>query len=257
MVTKSRDIVKQDRLGYTEIEIHRPKILFFEFQGLRPNIPHWIFYGDKQVTKWCNTAFGVDTYTNSDRDSFIKEPGDRFVNATEFPFGGGATNGGGDAPLTSAADGSIKGLFYLQSNADLFWPTNTDGTNFSALDISVLDRNESLSYAAAKFYSKAQYEDWYEYTTTEEVQVSESYTYTESVYYNDDNGGGSSNDNSGSWTPLTVANRTVWQPNASVVRAAASAASSSTHGYDDPPITYAAQQNARSAFAAMANDGIT
>lgn len=198
MVTKSRDIVKQDRLGYTEIEIHRPKILFFEFQGLRPNIPHWIFYGDKQVTKWCNTAFGVDTYTNSDRDSFIKEPGDRFVNATEFPFGGGATNGGGDAPLTSAADGSIKGLFYLQSNADLFWPTNTDGTNFSALDISVLDRNESLSYAAAKFYSKAQYEDWYEYTTTEEVQVSESYTYYETVQYSNSDGGGSSG-----WTVLS------------------------------------------------------
>jgi len=198
MVTKSRDVVKQDSLGYTEIEIHRPKILFFEFQGLRPNIPHWIFYGDKQVTKWCNTAFGVDTYTNSDRDSFIKEPGDRFVNATEFPFGGGATNGGGDAPLTSAADGSIKGLFYLQSNADLFWPTNTDGTNFSALDISVLDRNESLSYAAAKFYSKAQYEDWYEYTTTEEVQVSENYTYYETVQYSNSDGGGSSG-----WTVLS------------------------------------------------------
>ena len=56
-VTKSRDIVKQDRLGYTEIAIHRPKIFFFEFQGMRPNIPHWIFYGNKQVTRYCNTIF--------------------------------------------------------------------------------------------------------------------------------------------------------------------------------------------------------
>ena len=29
-VTQSRDVVKQDRLGYTEVEVHRPKIMFFE-----------------------------------------------------------------------------------------------------------------------------------------------------------------------------------------------------------------------------------
>lgn len=217
-VTKSRDIVKQDRLGYTEIEIHRPKIFFFEFQGMRPNIPHWIFYGNKQVTRYCNTSYSLSDYTDASRTSTIKEPGDSYVTATGFPADlGGATNGGGDNALTSSADGSIKGFFYLQSNADLNWPINTDGTNFSALDVSVLNRNEALSYAAAKFYSQGQYEDWYEYTTTEEVQVNESYTYTESVYYDDDDGGGSSNDNSSSWTSLTVNNRTVWKPKASTV----------------------------------------
>lgn len=228
-VTKSRDIVKQDRLGYTEIEIHRPKIFFFEFQGMRPNIPHWIFYGNKQVTRYCNTSYSLSDYTDASRTSTIKEPGDSYVTATGFPADlGGATNGGGDNALTSSADGSIKGFFYLQSNADLNWPINTDGTNFSALDVSVLNRNEALSYAAAKFYSQGQYEDWYEYTTTEEVQVSESYTYTESVYYNDDDGGGSSNDNSSSWTALTVANRTVWQPKASTVATTVAAMPSTT-----------------------------
>lgn len=258
-VTKSRDIVKQDRLGYTEIAIHRPKIFFFEFQGMRPNIPHWIFYGNKQVTRYCNTSYSLSDYTDAARTSTIKEPGDSYVTATGFPADlGGATNGGGDNALTSSADGSIKGFFYLQSNANLSWPTNTDGTNFSALDVSVLDRNEALSYAAAKFYSQGQYEDWYEYTTTEEVQVSESYSYFESVYYADNDGGGSSsNDNSSSWTALQVGNRTVYQPTASTVKAASSAASSSTHGYDDAPITYAAKQSARSSFAAMANAGIT
>lgn len=228
-VTKSRDIVKQDRLGYTEIEIHRPKIFFFEFQGMRPNIPHWIFYGNKQVTRYCNTSYSLSDYTDASRTSTIKEPGDSYVTATGFPADlGGATNGGGDNALTSSADGSIKGFFYLQSNADLNWPINTDGTNFSALDVSVLNRNEALSYAAAKFYSQGQYEDWYEYTTTEEVQVNESYTYTESVYYDDDDGGGSSNDNSSSWTSLTVANRTVWKPKASTVAATVSAMASNS-----------------------------
>ncbi len=228
-VTKSRDIVKQDRLGYTEIEIHRPKIFFFEFQGMRPNIPHWIFYGNKQVTRYCNTSYSLSDYTDAARTSSIKEPGDSYVTATGFPADlGGATNGGGDNALTSSADGSIKGFFYLQSNADLNWPTNTDGTNFSALDVSVLNRNEALSYAAAKFYSQGQYEDWYEYTTTEEVQVSESYSYFESVYYADDDGGGSSNDNSSSWTSLTVANRTVWKPKASTLAATVSAMASNS-----------------------------
>jgi hypothetical protein len=228
-VTKSRDIVKQDRLGYTEIEIHRPKIFFFEFQGMRPNIPHWIFYGNKQVTRYCNTSYSLSDYTDAARTSSIKEPGDSYVTATGFPADlGGATNGGGDNALTSSADGSIKGFFYLQSNADLNWPINTDGTNFSALDVSVLNRNEALSYAAAKFYSQGQYEDWYEYTTTEEVQVSESYSYFESVYYADDDGGGSSNDNSSSWTSLTVANRTVWKPKASTLAATVSAMASNS-----------------------------
>ena len=228
-VTKSSAIVKQDVLGDNEIEIHRPKIFFFEFQGMRPNIPHWIFYGNKQVTRYCNTSYSLSDYTDASRTSTIKEPGDSYVTATGFPADlGGATNGGGDNALTSSADGSIKGFFYLQSNADLNWPINTDGTNFSALDVSVLNRNEALSYAAAKFYSQGQYEDWYEYTTTEEVQVSESYTYTESVYYNDDDGGGSSNDNSSSWTALTAANRTVWQPKASTASSTASAMTSTT-----------------------------
>ena len=48
-VTRTRDVIKQDRLGYSEVDIHRPKIIFFEFKGLRPNIPHWIFFADKQM----------------------------------------------------------------------------------------------------------------------------------------------------------------------------------------------------------------
>lgn len=183
-VTQSRDVVKQDRLGYTEITVHRPKIMFFEFQGLRPNIPHWIFFGNKQVTKYCNTSYSLTDYTSAARDSKIKEVGDAYVAASSFPTAlGGATNGGGDNPLTVSADGSLKGFFYLQSNASLNWSINTDGTNFSALDISVMNRNDSLSYAATKFYGNGQYEDWYEYSTSESSTFSETYTYTEQEFY--------------------------------------------------------------------------
>ena len=185
-VTQSRDVVKQDRLGYTEITVHRPKIMFFEFQGLRPNIPHWIFFGNKQVTKYCNTSYSLADYTSAARDSKIKEVGDAYVAASSFPTTlGGATNGGGNNPLTSGADGSLKGFFYLQSNALLNWSINTDGINFSALDVSTMSRNEALSYAATKFYGNGQYEDWYEYSVSESRTFSESYTYSEQEFYND------------------------------------------------------------------------
>jgi hypothetical protein len=185
-VTQSRDVVKQDRLGYTEIEVHRPKIMFFEFQGLRPNTPHWIFFGDKQITKYCNTSYSLTDYTSAARDSNIKETGDAYVASTSFPTAlGGATNGGANNPLISGSDGSLKGLFYLQSNAALNWNTKTDGTNFSALDVSVMSRNEALSYAATKFFANGQYEDWYQYSVSESKSFSETYSYTEQEFYND------------------------------------------------------------------------
>ena len=185
-VTQSRDVVKQDRLGYTEIEVHRPNIMFFEFQGLRPNTPHWIFFGDKQITKFCNTSYSLTDYTTAARDSNIKEVGDAYVSSTSFPSAlGGATNGGADNPLITSSDGSLKGLFYLQSNTVLNWSTKTDGTNFSALDVSVMSRNEALSYAATKFFANGQYEDWYEHSVSESKTFSETYSYTEQEFYND------------------------------------------------------------------------
>jgi len=207
-VTQSRDVVKQDRLGYTEIEVHRPNIMFFEFQGLRPNTPHWIFFGDKQITKFCNTSYSLTDYTTAARDSNIKEVGDAYVSSTSFPSAlGGATNGGADNPLITSSDGSLKGLFYLQSNTVLNWSTKTDGTNFSALDVSVMARNEALSYAATKFFANGQYEDWYEYSVSESKTFSETYNYTEQEFYNDppvQTVNNNSNNNDKDWPPTPV-----------------------------------------------------
>lgn len=203
-VTQSRDVVKQDRLGYTEIEVHRPNIMFFEFQGLRPNTPHWIFFGDKQITKFCNTSYSLTDYTTAARDSNIKEVGDAYVSSTSFPSAlGGATNGGADNPLITSSDGSLKGLFYLQSNTVLNWSTKTDGTNFSALDVSVMVRNEALSYAATKFFANGQYEDWYEYSVSESKTFSETYSYTEQEFYNDPPAP-TPNDDDDDWPPTPI-----------------------------------------------------
>jgi hypothetical protein len=189
-VTQYRDVIKQDRLGYTEIQVHRPKIIYFEFEGMRPNMPHWIFFGDEEVTKYCNTSYTLSDYTGAARDSDIKEPGDKYVNATAFPTAlGGPSNGGGSNSLTSGSDGSLRGFFYLQSNATTNFSTKVDGTSFSALDISVMDRDNSLSYASTKFYGVGQYEDWFQYTVQETQTITESYK--EKEYYDapQNNGG--------------------------------------------------------------------
>ena len=181
-VTKYRDVIKQGRLGYTEITVHRPKIIFFEFEGMRPNMPHWIFFGNTEITKYCNTSYTLSDYTNAGRNSNIKEPGDKFVNATAFPTElGGPSNGGGSNPLTSNADGSLRGFFYLQSNTTTNFPIAVDGTSFSALDISTMNKQNALSYASTQFHGMGQYENWYEYTVEESKVFTETYTYQE--YY--------------------------------------------------------------------------
>jgi len=202
--TKKRDIIKQDRLGYTEIEIHRPKIIYFEFEGMRANTPHWIFFGNKEVTKYCNTSYTLSDYTTAARNSNIKEPGDNYVSETGFPTAlGGATNGGGATPLTSGADGSIRGFFYLQSNTTDNFKLNTDGTSFSALDISVLDQDETLSYASTKFYGMGQYENWYQYSVSEAKTFSEKYSYQTQVYYENSSSSSSGNDDNTGPTPIS------------------------------------------------------
>jgi hypothetical protein len=66
--------------------------------------------------------------------------------------------------------------------------------SFSALDISVLDQDETLSYASTKFYGMGQYENWYQYSVSEEKTFSEKYKYTTQVYYSNSSSG--SDDNS-------------------------------------------------------------
>ena len=56
-------------LGYDATPIFRPKFIYFEFTGLRPNTPHWIFFGGKQVNKWVNTDKTEDDLINAGRSS--------------------------------------------------------------------------------------------------------------------------------------------------------------------------------------------
>jgi len=160
--------------GYELITVQRPKIIYFEFEGLRPNIAHWIFYDSRDVTGYCNTSYSLDDYNTSSKNSSFREPGERYLNETGFPAELGGPTG---TPLYSDSEGKLNGFFYIQSNETLNFPTSANGLNFVAIDISTINRDDALSYAATKFYSAGQYEYWYTYT------YYYTYTTTETVEY--------------------------------------------------------------------------
>jgi hypothetical protein len=170
--TKTGSATGKKTSGYELITVQRPKIIYFEFEGLRPNIAHWIFYDSRDVTGYCNTSYSLDDYNTSSKNSSFREPGERYLNETGFPTELGGSTG---TPLYSDSEGKLNGFFYIQSNETLNFPTSANGLNFIAIDISTINRDDALSYAATKFYSAGQYEYWYSYTYY--------YTYTYTYYY--------------------------------------------------------------------------
>jgi len=175
--TRTRDITVTKELGYSKITIHRPKFFYFEFIGLRPSTPHWMFFGAKEVTKWVNTSYSKSDFENAGRNSIIKEPGEKFTSYNRFPSGSGlpysgrTAGGGASDPLFSDANGILKGLFYLQSNSSANWPMKSGGTELLAIDILGTDRNKSYSYASTLIKGAGQYENYWTGTEKETYTV--------------------------------------------------------------------------------------
>lgn len=86
-VTRYKTVSKtvEQHLGYDEIPTIRPNLCFFEFTGLRPSTPHWLFFDGVEVTKWANTSYTLDSYNNADRSSDLRNPGDKYLTSTSFP----------------------------------------------------------------------------------------------------------------------------------------------------------------------------
>lgn len=167
-VTKEREVTEQREqfLGFDEITSIRPNLVYFEFTGLRPSTPHWFFFDGVEVTKWINTSYTFTDYNDNTRNSKLRNPGDAYLNATAFPdqLGGPTASSG---PINSDATGKIEGMFYIQSNATTSFPTGTRILN--VIDVSVLNKDNSLSFAAAEYKAVGEYELFYNY----------DYTYTE------------------------------------------------------------------------------
>ena len=69
-------------------------------------------------------------------------------------------------------------MFYIQSNSALSFPTGN--RTLAVLDISVLDKAESLSFAQADYSAIGEYELYYQYQHEYQEAYQETYTYTTS-----------------------------------------------------------------------------
>ena len=166
--TKTADI------GYDPVPIIRPNFTYFSFTGLRPNTPHWIFFDGKNVNKWINTSYNAADYNTIERNNSIRNPGEKYVDSTSFPAElGGPTAASG--PVYTDASGNLDGLFYIQSNAI----TNFKCGNrtLAVIDISVLDKEESLSFAQAEYSAIGEYELYYQYQQEYQQAYEETYQY--------------------------------------------------------------------------------
>jgi len=184
-VSTNEDIVS----GFDQIPVHRPLFIYFEFEGLRPNIPHWFFFGGTNVTTYIRTGVAKATFTNAARNSALKEPGDAYINETAFPAAqGGPTSSNGDGIKTDA-EGKIFGLFYLQSNTTLSWQTKYSGTELVISDVQSVNKINSTSFAATQFSGFGQYQNYWTKVTTSTSAEWVAYTHSS----NNDNGSGSQN----------------------------------------------------------------
>lgn len=168
VLSNTRTLVRD--LGYELIPICRPKFVFFQYVGLRPSTPHWMFFDGQDVTKWVNTSYSINDFNDGPRNSDFRSPGDKFLAATSFPASlGGPTAASG--PIYSNANGILEGVFYIQSNASTSFPIGR--RTLTAIDVSNLNKDNSLSYADAVYSAIGQYELFYEFEET--YQTSEQY----------------------------------------------------------------------------------
>ena len=138
--------LEEKDMGFEPIAICRPRFIFFDFDGLKPNTAYWVFFNSREVTKWCNTSYTLSDYITADKNSLFKEPGEKFIKATAFPEKFGGPTG---TPLYSDDTGSLEGVFYLQSNNSISFPTGK--IQLAVLDISVSKPSNALSFASVMY----------------------------------------------------------------------------------------------------------
>lgn len=167
--------------GFSFNPSFRSRFIYFKFSGLRPNDDHWLFLEGRDVTTFANTSFDIDDFNSSSRSSIYRNPGDKYINETQFPSELGGPTG---SPLVSTATGELEGIFFLQSNSTYNWKCSngTSGYSFNsggnsikllAINVSNASKKAALSYGTAEYASIGQFINYYmeDYT----VQVQQEY----------------------------------------------------------------------------------
>lgn len=181
-VTKYRDAyrtqyrnVERD-IGYDLLPYCRARFIFFKFEGLRPSTPHFMFFDNQDVTKFVNTSYNLGDRYTVDRKHPWRQWSDQFFKENQFPaLYGGPTNASG--AVNTDATGKLEGIFFLQFNKNHQYPGGR--RMLSAIDISVLNRTDALSFASARYTSVGEVELSATFSESYQQKYSEAYTVQE------------------------------------------------------------------------------
>lgn len=149
--------IEEQDMGFEAIPVCRPRFIFFDFDGLKPDTAYWVFFNQVDVTNYVNTTYNLNSLQTADRKSPLRDPGEKYKNATGFPADLGGPTG---TPLYSDSTGSLEGAFFLQSNDSLSFPAGK--LQLSVMDISVFNPEKALSHATVVYTADGQYNNYTE-----------------------------------------------------------------------------------------------
>lgn len=160
--TKSHS--RTDFTGFEDVTIARPKFIYFKAVGLKPSTRHWVFFDDVDVTNYVSTSAGtINDFNNLSRNDSRRNPGEKYISETGFP----TELGGPTAQIISDQNGQIDGVFYLQSNSTLNFPTGK--RILTLIDISKFDIENCTSHCSGNYIVDGGIENYKveRWTTTE------------------------------------------------------------------------------------------
>ena len=131
-----REFVEDRVLDVAFIPFMRSKKVSFRGFGLRPNTQVYAFFNNKPIADWVK-AESFTRFANT-----VEDYGNQYINAVEHP--------NGKSTLTTDAEGSIEGSFFIPNGATKF---RTGTREFKILDISVPEEEFATSVAMSPFTS--------------------------------------------------------------------------------------------------------
>ena len=144
------EVVDNRELQVIHIPWMRSRKVSFKATNLRPNTRYFPFFNNTDVSRFCKGKTFYKSSTLADPDYSVAESGANMIPEVELPPATEHSEGSGD--LISDANGVLQGEFEIPNlvNPPMRFPVGT--AVFSLYDISVPDKDASLSYCS-QFYT--------------------------------------------------------------------------------------------------------
>ena len=130
-----REVIGDRIVNVAIIPFMRSRMIFFQAQGLGPNVQMWPWFDGVPVNDWVKSESFQRFATTSE------EYGNRLNNATQHP--------NTPSTLTTNAQGLVEGSFFIPSTKNLRFRTGE--REFKLLDITANNEKDALSIAKTTF----------------------------------------------------------------------------------------------------------